>query len=47
MSSWLESSTDFLFSQIFSVLDAKDIVRKGTDKTWTFDRVYNPVEDNR
>ena len=34
-------------SQVFSVVDAKEIIRKGTDKTWTFDRVYNPVEDNR
>ena len=33
--------------KVFSVLDAKEIVRKGTDKSWTFDRVYNPVEDNR
>ena len=47
MSSWLESFTDLHFSQVFSVLDAKEIVRKGTDKSWTFDRVYNPVEDNR
>ena len=48
MSSGLESvTTDFIFSQVFSVLDAKEIVRKGTDKSWTFDRVYNPVEDNR
>ena len=28
-------------------MDAKEILRKGTDKSWTFDRVYNPVEDNR
>ena len=35
------------FSQVFSVVDAKEILRKGTDKSWTFDRVYNPVEDNR
>ena len=33
--------------KVFSVMDAREIVRKGTDKTWTFDRVYNPVEDNR
>ena len=39
--------SDVLLSQVFSVLDAKEILRKGTDKTWTFDRVYNPVEDNR
>ena len=34
-------------SKVFSVMDAREIVRKGTDKSWTFDRVYNPVEDNR
>ena len=43
----LKSFTDLIFSQVFSVVDAKEIVRKGTDKSWTFDRVYNPVEDNR
>ena len=46
VSSWL-FSLHLLLSQVFSVVDAKEIVRKGTDKSWTFDRVYNPVEDNR
>jgi len=31
----------------FGVFDATDIVQKNTNKSWTFDRVYSPVEDNR
>lgn len=45
--SMVEILTHVVLSQVFSVVDAKEIVRKGTDKSWTFDRVYNPVEDNR
>ena len=33
--------------KVFSVVDAREILRKGTDKTWTFDRVFSAVEDNR
>ena len=36
-----------VFIQAFGVMDATDIVQKSSQKTWTFDRVYNPVEENR
>ena len=29
------------------VADATEIIQKATNKTWNFDRVYSPVEDNR
>ena len=29
------------------VADATEIIQKSTNKTWNFDRVYSPVEDNR
>lgn len=31
----------------FTVQDATDIVQKNTSKSWTFDRVYNQLDDNR
>ena len=36
-----------VFIQAFGVMDATEIVQKSSQKTWTFDRVYNPVEENR
>ena len=33
--------------KVFSVVDSDHIVRKGNDKSWTFDRVYSPQENNR
>ena len=36
-----------VFIQAFGVMDATDIVQKSSQKTWTFDRVYNAVEENR
>ena len=38
---------NFLLSQAFMVADATEIIQKSTNKTWNFDRVYSPVEDNR
>ena len=34
-------------AKVFSVMDSDQIVRKGTEKSWTFDRVYSPLENNR
>ena len=31
----------------FSVQDATDIVQKKTSKSWSFDRVYSAVDNNR
>ena len=33
--------------KIFSVVENREILRKGTDKIWTFDRVFSSVENNR
>ena len=31
----------------FTVQDATDIVQKKTTKSWTFDRVYSQLDNNR
>ena len=31
----------------FTVQDATDIVHKKSSKSWTFDGVYSPVDNNR
>ena len=31
----------------FTVQDATDIVQKNTNKSWTFDRVYSKLDNNR
>ena len=31
----------------FTVQDATDIVQKSTSKSWTFDRVYSQLDNNR